>query len=52
MKAEKATNIALENDELIDSLELNRYERSHKSINRVCKIPNTLSNSVISLLPI
>jgi len=45
MKAEKATNIALEYDELTDTLETNRYECSHMCADRVGEIPKTISKN-------
>jgi hypothetical protein len=48
MKAEKAANIALENDELTDILELNSYVITHKSVYGDCKTPSTFMNSTIS----
>jgi hypothetical protein len=51
MKAEKAANIALENDELTETLGQTDTESSHKYAYRVCEIPKALSNSIISLFP-
>ena len=50
MKAEKAANIALEYDELINRLDRCRYEKTFKMMQGVCENSNSYPNSLFSLI--